>query len=66
MTAIMFRWIKQFVQSSRQTKFFVLNWFIYGLALVVTTIYCYARLDFVRSYQKIPPKSQTSQSTNQP
>lgn len=45
------RWIRQYNQATSQTKYFVLNWLIYGLAILITTIYCYARLDFVRSYK---------------
>lgn len=44
-------WIEQYNESSPKTKSFILTWFIYGLALVVTTAYCYGRLDFVRSYK---------------
>lgn len=28
---------------------FVFNWFIYLLVLIVTTVYSYARLDYVRT-----------------
>jgi|GEM_PF-3198861 len=51
-------WLRSFYKSSRETKWFVLNWFIYGLAIVATSIYCYARLDFVRSYTVTPPAPQ--------
>jgi hypothetical protein len=47
----MLQWIKKFRNASGQTKFFVFNWVIYGIALVATTVYCYARLDYVRSYK---------------
>lgn len=47
----MFTWLKQYNEASTQTKYFVLNWLVYGLALLITTVYCYARLDFVRSYK---------------
>jgi hypothetical protein len=42
--------IQKFREASFQTKFFVLNWIVYTIAIIVTTIYAYARLDFVRSY----------------
>lgn len=47
----MFRWLKLYNDASAQTKVFVLNWLVYGLAILITTVYCYARLDFVRSYR---------------
>lgn len=53
------KWISDFSKASSRTKWFIFNWAIYGVAIVVTTIYCYARLDYVRSY-KIPAK-ETSQ-----
>lgn len=48
------KWFKQFIESSRQTKLFVLNCILYTLLIVGTTVYCYARLDFVRSYKTKP------------
>lgn len=47
----MIRWIRQFQNASSQTKYLVLNWVVYGLALIASTLYCYARLDYVRSYK---------------
>jgi hypothetical protein len=47
----MFRWLKEYTDSNSQTKYFTLNAIVYGLALIITSIYCYGRLDFVRSYQ---------------
>lgn len=44
-------WVRQFKDASPQTKYFVLTWFIYGITLIITTIYCYGRLDYVRSYR---------------
>lgn len=45
----MFKWIRAFKEADRKTQYFALNWLLYTLAIVVTTLYCYARLDFVRS-----------------
>jgi hypothetical protein len=47
----MIQWIRKFQASSRQTKFFIFNWVIYGVLLLITTLYCYGRLDYVRSYK---------------
>lgn len=55
----MFRWIQQFFNASSQTKYFALNWAIYGILIILTTVYCYARLDYVRSYKTTPAKTQT-------
>ncbi|MEI8365987.1 MAG: hypothetical protein WCF65_06180 [Parachlamydiaceae bacterium] len=63
----MFKWLTSYNKSTTQTKYFVLNWLIYGLALIITTIYCYARMDFVRSYRTpgIVETHQTTQQTKQ-
>jgi hypothetical protein len=47
----MFGWLKEYGESNPQTKYFTLNALVYGLAIVITTAYCYGRLDFVRSYR---------------
>lgn len=54
----MFKWIEQYREANPQTKYFVLNWLIYGIAIIVTTIYCYGRLDFVRSNKTAPSEKQ--------
>lgn len=43
----MFSWIRQFSAADAKTKWFIFNWFIYGLMLVATTLYCYARLQVI-------------------
>lgn len=53
----MLTWIKQFRSANRQTQYFVLNWLLYGVAIVLTTVYCYGRLDYVRSYRSTPAES---------
>jgi hypothetical protein len=50
----MFKWLRDYNNASGQTKVFILNWLVYGLAIILTTVYCYARLDFVRSYKTTP------------
>lgn len=47
----MLKWLKKYNEASSQTKYFIINWLVYGLAIIITTVYCYARLDFVRSYR---------------
>jgi hypothetical protein len=54
------QWIQKFKNSSRQTKWFILNWSIYGTLLIATASYCYMRLDYVRSYKA---SSQTQEMT---
>lgn len=47
----MFKWLDQYNEASPQIKYLILNWLVYGLVIIITTVYCYARLDFVRSYE---------------
>lgn len=54
----MFKWIEEYKEAKSQTKYFILNWLVYGIAIIVTTVYCYARLDFVRSNKTPPSESQ--------
>ena len=58
----MFQWIEDFMNASAQTKYFVLNWIIYGLVILLSTLFCYGRLDYVRSYAK---HQQTTNTTTQ-
>ena len=62
-------WLKQYSNASSQTKYFILNWVVYSLAMLITTVYCYGRLDFVRSYQAdtaIEAKKQQNKAINEP
>lgn len=45
----MFKWLRSFKEATPQTKYFALNWAVYGIAIIVSTLYCYGRLDYVRS-----------------
>jgi len=45
----MFKWIRQFKEANPHTKYFIFNWALYGVLLIVTTLYVYARLNYVRS-----------------
>jgi hypothetical protein len=45
----MSKWFHHFIRSNFQTKVFVLTGITYGIAIVITTLFVYARLDFVRS-----------------
>lgn len=45
----MFKWITALKDANPKTRYFAFNWAIYGIAIIVTTLYCYARLDYVRS-----------------
>lgn len=55
----MANWMDEYNQSTPKTKSFLLTWIVYALVLIITTVYCYARLDFVRSY-KTPEDLQTN------
>lgn len=56
----MLKWIEDFKNANSKTKSFVLNCIIYSLVIIVTSIYCYARLDFVRSYDKNKSSQESS------
>ena len=36
-------------KMNSKTRWFVFNWVIYFLCMIATTLYCYGRLDFVRT-----------------
>lgn len=46
----MLKWMRLYNKANPQIKYFALNWFVYGIVIVITTIYCYGRLNYVRSY----------------
>ncbi len=46
----MLKWIRTIKNSSNKTKWFYFQYFIYLLLIVLSTLWAYARLDFVRSY----------------
>jgi hypothetical protein len=45
----MFKWIKQYRSSSAQTKYFILTWIVYAIAIIWTTVQAYARLEYSRT-----------------
>lgn len=55
----MFKWIRLYNNANPQIKIFIFNAVVYFTVIVITTIYCYGRLDFVRSYPS--PKSTPTQ-----
>jgi len=46
----MFKWLEDYNESSPQTKNFIITTLLFSLVIIGSLIYCYARLDFVRSY----------------
>lgn len=56
------RQIKEDFKGNAQTRYFYLNWLIYFVAILASTIYCYGRLNYVRSY----PTSHQSTETQKP
>ena len=56
----MFKWIKDFKESSPATKNAIISTLIWAVPVVLMTIYCYARLDFVRSYDTSKPIEQST------
>lgn len=61
----MFKQIWNIKNWDNQTLFFYFNWGIYLLILIATTLHVYARLDYVRSYEK-GKKYKTETSTSIP
>lgn len=61
----MFKWLQAYSESTSQTKYFTLNGIVYLLAIVITSVYCYARLDFVRSY-RTPVVAESKQKIETP
>lgn len=51
----MWRALKKFKESHRQTKFFIITLAIYMLAMIWTTIQAYARLEYSRSGDQAKP-----------
>lgn len=43
------KWIRQFREANSHTKYFIFNWFLYGFMIIASTVYVYARLNYVRS-----------------
>jgi hypothetical protein len=56
----MFNWLKRYA-TEPHTRYFLLNWILYGILTIGTFFYVYARLDYVRS----GPKTKTIETTNQ-
>jgi len=60
------QWINDFQEADQATKWFIFNWGIYGFIIVAVGIYCYVRLDFVRSYESLPPDSEFTKVNVEP
>lgn len=55
----MFKWISAYKEANRQTKFFFLTLAIYGIVIVLTTLYAYGTLHVEPSYNPPTLKSET-------
>jgi len=53
----MFAILKKFHEATTETKCFIVTSVLFIAVLVATTLYCYARLDYVRSYKEGPAKT---------
>lgn len=51
----MLKLIREYTKSNPAIQFFTANWLLYAIVMLITTVYCYARLDFARSYKTPPP-----------
>lgn len=57
----MIRLIEDLKNASPKTKNFILTCFIYGFIIIISTVYCFARLDFVRSNRTSPTQTEGSE-----
>lgn len=46
---MMFKWTQFLRNADSHTIYFLFNWALYGILIIASTIYVYARLDYVRS-----------------
>lgn len=46
----MFKWLEDYNEASPQTKNFIIIALLFSLVIIGSLIYCYARLDSVRSH----------------
>lgn len=53
----MIKWIRLYQQSSYQMKLFVFVNIVWAIAMISSTIYCYARLAFVQTYSTTSAKN---------
>lgn len=60
----MIQWLRRYKESSSQTQYFILNWILYLIMIIASTLYVYIRLDYVRSYRTPPPTSVEATSHN--
>jgi flagellar basal body-associated protein FliL len=51
--------IEQFKNADSKTKSFIINCILYSLIIILAVVYCFARLDFVRSDQANQNQHQT-------
>jgi len=47
----MFQWYQTIKNSSNKAKWFYFQYFIYALAIILSTLWAFGHLDFVRSYE---------------
>jgi len=55
----MLKWIQAYREANSQTKYFYLTLAVYGLVIVLTTLYAYAKLELEKSYNPPVLKSET-------
>lgn len=55
---LMLKWLKSWDQAGRQTKYLILMYAIYLLAIVWTTVQAYARLSYSRTGTERPLMSE--------
>lgn len=56
----MLKYLQAFWQVDSKTRWFFFQVFIYTLLIILTTLYTYVRLDYVRSYDHLQEKQETN------
>lgn len=52
----MFKWIQQYREANSHTKYFIINWALYGILIIASTIYIYVQLAYVKSSSTPDPQ----------
>lgn len=49
-------YIQELYLKNKEMLWYYLMWILYGILIIITTLYCYLRLDFIRTTPKPPTK----------
>lgn len=49
----MLKWIQQYRKADRETKWFIITTVLFGLAIILSTLYAYGRLEVAHSEKAV-------------